>query len=70
MTEDTDLLRDITDAYHLCATLGLIGHHAAVVSDGSGTLLALIALAFGHRRPAATLTLTSTATAVASALLH
>lgn len=70
MNEDTDLLRDIADGWHLCSVLGLTGHHAALVADSTGALVAAIALLAGHRRPAATLAATSCATWIASTLLH
>jgi hypothetical protein len=67
---DTDLLRDVVDGYHLCAALGLTSPTAAHIADGSGALLAVLALAAGHRRPAATLNATSCAAWVASAFIH
>jgi hypothetical protein len=70
MDTGTDVLRDITDAYHLCAALGLTGPTAAHVADGSGVLLAAVALTVGHHRPALTLSATSCAAWLASALIH
>lgn len=67
---DTDLLRDIADGWHLCTALGLTHPTAAAAANTAGALLALAALATGHRRPAATLTLASAASAVAAALIH
>ena len=70
MTEDSDILQDITDGWHLCAALGLTGHHAAIAADGSGALVAAIALLGGHRWPALTLTASSCVSWLASALIH
>lgn len=70
MTEDSDVLRDIADAWHLCTALGLTGHHAALAADGSGALVAAIALLGGHRRPALTLTASSCVSWLASTLIH
>lgn len=70
MDADTDVLRDITDAWHLCTALGLTGHHAAAMADGSGALVAAVAFLAGHRRPAATLTASSALSWAASLLIH
>jgi hypothetical protein len=70
MTHDTDVLRDITDGWHLRAALGLTSPTAAGITDSLGALLALTALTFGHRRPATTLTATSAASAIAAVLIH
>lgn len=70
MGADTDVLRDITDGWHLCAALGLTHPTAAAVTDTAGALLAVAALTLGHHRPAATLTLASAASALATALIH
>lgn len=67
---DTDVLRDVADGWHLCAALGLTGPTAAHITDGSGALLATVALLAGHRRPALTLSATSCATWLASTLIH
>lgn len=67
---DTDVLRDIADAYHWCAALGLAGPAAAHIADGSGALLAAAVLLAGHRRPAATLTAASALSWAASFLIH
>lgn len=68
--QDTDVLRDITDGWHLCAALGLTSPTAAHITDGTGALIATAALLAGHRRPAATLSATSCATWIASTLIH
>lgn len=70
MDTGTDLLRDVADAWHLCAALGLTSPAAAHVTDGTGALLATAALLAGHRRPAATLSATSCLTWLASTLIH
>lgn len=67
---DTDVLRDVADAWHLCAALGLTSPGAAHLTDGSGALVAAIALLAGHRRPAATLTASSALSWAASLLIH
>ena len=67
---DTDVLRDIADAWHLCTALGLTSHHAALAAAGSGALVAAVALLGGHRRPALTLTASSCLSWLASALIH
>lgn len=70
MSSDSDVLRDVADAWHLCAALGLTNPAAAHVADGSGALVAAVALLAGHRRPAVTLSATSCATWLASTLIH
>lgn len=70
MSHDTDVLRDIADAYHWCTALGLAGPAAAHLADGGGALLATVTLLAGHRRPAATLTAASALTWAASLLIH
>lgn len=70
MDADTDVLHDIADGWHLCTVLGLTGHHAAMAADGSGALMAAVALLAGHRRPALTLTATSALSWTASVLIH
>lgn len=70
MDADTDVLRDIADGYHLCTVLGLTGHHAAVLADGSGALVAALTLLAGHRRPAITLSASSCVSWLASTLIH
>jgi hypothetical protein len=67
---DADVLRDIADAWHLCTALGLTSDHAAMAADGSGALVAAIALLGGHRRPALTLTASSCLSWLASTLIH
>lgn len=67
---ETDVLRDISDAWHLCTVFGLTGHTAAVMADGSGALVAAVALLGGHRRPALTLTASSCVSWLASTLIH
>ncbi|MEU6376788.1 hypothetical protein [Streptomyces sp. NPDC046909] len=66
----TITLRDLAEAWHLCAAFGLTSPAAAHLADGSGALLATLALLAGHRRPAATLSATSCAAWLASALIH
>lgn len=70
MSPDNDVLRDIADGWHLCAALGLANPTAAHITDGSGALIAAVALLAGHRRPAITLSATSCATWLASTLIH
>lgn len=70
MNTETDILRDITDGWHLCTVLGLTGHHAAMAADGSGALVAALALLAGHKRPALTLTASSCVSWLASTLIH
>lgn len=67
---EPDLLRDIADGWHLCTALGLTNHHAAMAADGSGALVAAVALLGGHRRPALTLTASSCVSWLASTLIH
>ncbi|MET7475092.1 hypothetical protein ABZT17_12125 [Streptomyces sp. NPDC005648] len=66
----TVTLRDLADAWHACAVLGLLSPAAAAVTDSVGALLAAAALLQGHGRPAATLTLTTAASLLAGALIH
>lgn len=67
---DTDILRDLADGWHLCAAVGLAGHTAAVLADGSSIAMAVLALSAGRRRPALTLTASSCASWLAGALIH
>ncbi|MFI1889839.1 hypothetical protein [Streptomyces jumonjinensis] len=63
-------LRDLADAWHACAALGLTSPTAAVLTEGYGLLFAAIALAAGRTRPALTVTATTTITLAASHLIH
>lgn len=63
-------LRDLADAWHCCAALGITSPTAAVVTDGFAGLLAAVSLLQGHRRPAVTLAATAAASASVAALFH
>ncbi|MGW0795938.1 hypothetical protein [Streptomyces sp. NPDC002692] len=61
---------DIADAWHLCVLAGLTTPAAAACTDGVAVIVALVAIARGYQRPAATLSATAAASAVAVTLLH
>ncbi|PWI16025.1 hypothetical protein DI272_19015 [Streptomyces sp. Act143] len=63
-------LRDLAEAYHAAALLGLTSPAAALVTDGVGLVFAVIALAHSHLRPAATLGATSAATWLITTYAH
>lgn len=67
---DTDVLRDITNAWHLCVLAGLTTPAAATATEATAAVLAATALTHGQARPAATLAATALASLLASSLIH
>jgi hypothetical protein len=68
MTDTRFEPRDLADAWHLCALLGLTSPTAALVADSVAALLTLAALTQGHLRPACTLTIATAASACVAAV--
>ncbi|MFE5140346.1 hypothetical protein ACFRDV_22160 [Streptomyces fagopyri] len=68
--EDRVTVSDIADAWHWCVLAGLTTPAAAACTDGIAVIVALVAIARGYQRPAATLSATAAASAVAIALAH
>lgn len=67
---DTDVLRDIADAWHACTLAGLTAPTAALFTETAAIGIAAVCLAHGHKRPAITLVGTATLTLAAAHLIH
>ncbi|MFD5697470.1 hypothetical protein [Streptomyces lasiicapitis] len=67
---DTTIWRDVADAWHLFVLAGLATPTAALTTEGAALVLALCALAHGHRRTAATLAAVTAASALTAHLIH
>ncbi|MEV0441828.1 hypothetical protein AB0I84_05955 [Streptomyces spectabilis] len=65
---DTTIWRDVTDTWHLAVAAGLTSPTSAVLTEALALLLAVAA--YGHRRPAATLTAATASAALAAHLIH
>lgn len=67
---DTTLWRDVTDTWHAFVLAGLANPTSAALTEAAALLLAITAAAYGHHRPAATLTAVTTASALTAHLIH
>ncbi|MER7046754.1 hypothetical protein [Streptomyces jumonjinensis] len=63
-------LRDLADAWHACAVLGLLNPTAAVLTEGYGLMFAALSLAAGRTRPALTVAAGTTLALTISHLIH